>query len=103
MASSQKPNKSTLFKPLNLLAGLVLFLLVFASNFRPLVQLLMALLAFILQIWVAYNMIREESSSFNFRTFSFNPVKSVEPTVKLKLRSTGIDASELPRIESKWL
>jgi restriction system protein len=82
MARAQKSKETAIFESATVLAGLVIFLWLFSSNFRPWVQLLMAFFVVILLVWLVYNVIKQESPSSTFRTFSHNPYQTEEPIGK---------------------
>jgi HJR/Mrr/RecB family endonuclease len=82
MVRPQKSKETAIFESVTVLAGLVIFLWLFSSNFRPWVQLLMAFFVVILLVWLVYNVIKQESPSPTFRTFSLNPCQTKEPIGK---------------------
>jgi restriction system protein len=82
MARPQKSKETAIFESVTVLAGLVIYLWLFSSNFRPWVQLLMAFFVIILLVWLVYNVIKQESPSPTFRTFSANPYQTEEPIYK---------------------
>lgn len=82
MVRPQKSKETAIFESITVLAGLVIFLWLFSSNFRPWVQLLMAFFVVILLVWLVYNIIKQKSPSPTFRTFSLNPCQTEEPIRK---------------------
>jgi restriction system protein len=88
MARRQKSKDAAIIEPLTGLAALVLFLWFFSPGFRPGIQLLFGFVVIAFLVWLAYEIIKPESPSPTFKTFTLDPYQtgaSVKPpTVMLE-------------------
>jgi HJR/Mrr/RecB family endonuclease len=82
MARRQQSKEAAIFKSVTGLAALVLFLWFFSPDFRAGIQILFAFVVIAFLVWLAYEIIKPESPSPTFKTFTLDPYQTEAPVGK---------------------
>ena len=100
MARRQQSKEAAIFKSVTGLAALVLFLWFFSPGFRPGIQILFAFVVIAFLVWLAYEIIKPESPSPTFKTFTLDPYQTGAPVGK-KLPTVMVEQLKISPPASK--
>lgn len=82
MARRQQSKEAAIIKSVTGLAALVLFLWFFSPEFHAGIQILFAFVVIAFLVWLAYEIIKPESPSPTFKTFTLDPYQTEAPVSK---------------------